>query len=168
MESYHLPAGTQWVALQLPRAQLESHGISVTHSSGVEILNGFNPAKLQLARKLETVFQEIYLEASVTEPGHYIDPEAMAEALAIDFRQALDAVTGLEQKKFKLSSAQRMRVLYRVDEFVRKNLDRAIRIGELCALAGVSQRSLEYLFRDHYGVSPVRYLATRRMHAVRE
>ena len=44
----------------------------------------------------------------------------------------------------------------------------SIRIGELCALAGVSQRSLEYLFRDHYGVSPVRYLATRRMHAVRE
>jgi transcriptional regulator GlxA family with amidase domain len=43
----------------------------------------------------------------------------------------------------------------------------SIRIWGFCALAGVSQRSLEYLFRDHYGVSPVRYLATRRMHAVR-
>ena len=168
MDSYHLPAGTQWVALQLPRQQLESQGISAPVSPGVEIFSGFNPAKLQLGRKLETVFHEIYLEARVTEPGHHIDPEAMAETLTIDFRQALDAVTGLEQKKFKLSAGQRLRVLYRVDEFIRNNLDRAIRIGELCALTGVSQRSLEYLFRDHYGVSPVRYLATRRVHAVRE
>ena len=168
MDSYHLPAGTQWVSLQLPREQLESQGIAVASSSGVEIFTGFNPAKRQLGNRLETLFDEISRQPDGVDPGCPVDAAMMAEALTTEFQQALDAVTGLDQKKFGLSSVARLRVFHQVDEFIRDNLDQAIRIGELCAETGVSQRSLEYLFRDYFGVSPVRYLAMRRVHAVRE
>jgi len=168
MDSYHLPAGTQWVSLQLPRERLESQGIPVASSPGVEMFTGFDPAKRQLGDKLKTMFDEISRQPDDANPGYPADTAMMAEALSNEFQQTLDAVTGLEQKKFRLSSGTRLRVLYQVDEFIRDNLDQAIRIGQLCVETGVSQRSLEYLFRDYFGVSPVRYLALRRLHAVRE
>lgn len=137
-------------------------------SPGVEMFTGFNPAKRQLGDKLKTMFDEISRQPDDENPGHPADTAMMAEALTNEFQQTLDAVTGLEQKKFRLSSGTRLRVLYQVDEFLRDDLDRAIRTGQLCVETGVSQRSLEYLLRDYFGISPVRYLAMRRLHAVRE
>jgi len=40
-------------------------------------------------------------------------------------------------------------------------------IPELCRVAGVSQRTLEYGFRDLLGVTPVRYLKLLRLNRVR-
>jgi AraC family ethanolamine operon transcriptional activator len=40
-------------------------------------------------------------------------------------------------------------------------------IPDLCAATGVSQRTLEYAFREHVGVTPARYLRLWRLNAVR-
>jgi AraC family ethanolamine operon transcriptional activator len=39
--------------------------------------------------------------------------------------------------------------------------------GSLAAAAGVSERTLRNVFRDYYGVAPLRYLKLRRLHFVR-
>ena len=40
-------------------------------------------------------------------------------------------------------------------------------IPELCRIAGVSQRTLEYAFLENIGISPVRFVKTQRYHQLR-
>jgi len=40
-------------------------------------------------------------------------------------------------------------------------------VSELCAVADVSQRTLEYAFRETVGISPLQFLQLRRFHATR-
>ncbi|SDX90404.1 helix-turn-helix domain-containing protein [Roseicitreum antarcticum] len=40
-------------------------------------------------------------------------------------------------------------------------------VADLCAATGVSERSLQYAFRDYVGMSPLAYLKVRRMNEVR-
>lgn len=55
----------------------------------------------------------------------------------------------------------------RVEEFMRANLHRPLTDEDLCAEGGVSERTLRYAFRDVYGVSPMAYFKTLKLHAVR-
>ena len=41
-------------------------------------------------------------------------------------------------------------------------------MSDLCRAAGVSERTLEYAFRDVMGLTPVAYLTRLRLHRVRQ
>jgi AraC-like DNA-binding protein len=40
-------------------------------------------------------------------------------------------------------------------------------VGDLCRETGASERTLEYAFREHFGVTPKAYLQAVRLHQVR-
>jgi len=40
-------------------------------------------------------------------------------------------------------------------------------LADLCAVAGVGERTLRYIFHERYGISPIRYLKLRRLHQIR-
>ncbi len=52
-----------------------------------------------------------------------------------------------------------------VENWIEANLDRPVTAGQLCRVAGVSQRGLEKAFESRRGMSPMRYLAERRLAA---
>ncbi len=51
-------------------------------------------------------------------------------------------------------------------DFLDDNLDRAVSLAELCRITGTSARTLQYAFRDQYGVAPQVYHRARRLNAV--
>ena len=53
-------------------------------------------------------------------------------------------------------------------DYIESHLDRPITLGDLVAVTGVPGRTLLKHFRDHHGVSPVRYWRNRRFVRVRE
>lgn len=59
-------------------------------------------------------------------------------------------------------------IIERCLDLIDAQLARAISIDELCAAAGVSDRTLRTMFAEQFGVSPHRYLMNRRMHAIHE
>jgi AraC family transcriptional regulator, ethanolamine operon transcriptional activator len=62
----------------------------------------------------------------------------------------------------------RRKGLDRALDFLRAADDAAsISVPELCAAAGVSQRTLEYAFRDTFGITPLGFLRQRRLHSAR-
>ena len=140
----------------------------MAHSSRLEFFTGFNSEKQELGGKLKNILGEIGLREDPATVNNRLDGRMISESLIHAFRRALDGVRGIEQKKYQLFREQRLRVFRQADEYIRHNLSRPIRIADLAVLIGVSQRSLELLFRDYYGVSPVRYLKMRRLHAARE
>lgn len=61
----------------------------------------------------------------------------------------------------------RRRVVRRVEEYLDAKREDVPSIAALCALAGVSERTLEYAFREHLGTTPLRFLKLRRLNRVR-
>jgi AraC-like DNA-binding protein len=58
-------------------------------------------------------------------------------------------------------------VMRRLEELLEVSCDRALYVAELCAAAGVSQRTLLACCQEHLGMGPKRYLLLRRMHLAR-
>ena len=58
-------------------------------------------------------------------------------------------------------------IINRLDAFLHEHLDEPIHIAELCAVTGVSERSLRNACHAVCGTSPKRYLTRRRLEAVR-
>jgi len=83
-------------------------------------------------------------------------PRLTAQLLAAEHSSATDD---------RISS--RLRILNRVEGFLEANPDTPIYIADLCVAAGVSERTLENVFRQCFGLSPIRYLRVRRLHQVR-
>jgi len=62
-------------------------------------------------------------------------------------------------------SQQRLRAL---EAWVDANLDVPISLGRLCAQAGVGERCLQKAFESQRGMSPLRFVTERRLHAARQ
>jgi AraC family ethanolamine operon transcriptional activator len=58
-------------------------------------------------------------------------------------------------------------VLLQVREYFEQNERSPVRLADVCRAVGVSQRTLQVAFAEGLGVSPMRYLKLRRLHAVR-
>lgn len=56
---------------------------------------------------------------------------------------------------------------HRALEFIREAPLQDVRLSRLCAVSGISERSLQYAFRDTLGVTPKAFITTRRLHAAR-
>lgn len=52
-----------------------------------------------------------------------------------------------------------------LESWIEANLDRPITAGQLCRIAGVSQRGLEKIFESRRGMSPMRFVVERRLAA---
>jgi len=57
--------------------------------------------------------------------------------------------------------------LARVTALLNSDVTHALRLVDLCRLAGVSERTLRTIFVESFGVTPGRFLRTRKLHAIR-
>jgi AraC family ethanolamine operon transcriptional activator len=101
-----------------------------------------------------------------------------AEALAPGSRarhveeRALDLVLSTllprdGERSPRVALAARRRVLKRAVEYALANLGAPPRVADLCRATGVSVRTLEYVFREAYGVTPSGFLKAARLTRVR-
>jgi transcriptional regulator GlxA family with amidase domain len=58
-------------------------------------------------------------------------------------------------------------VIARLEELLTVKHDRPLYLAELCAAAGVPERTLRLWFKKHFGMAPVRYMWLRRMYLAR-
>lgn len=67
----------------------------------------------------------------------------------------------------KLSAARRPDLVAKATNFVEARLESSLSIQELTLGLRTSARVLNYAFKDSLGISPYRYILTRKLHAVR-
>lgn len=80
------------------------------------------------------------------------------------FRTVLPVATGAGQRR---RSEDHKQMLHRALELLEKLEDTMIRTSDLCTAVGASERTVRNIFNDYLGMSPHRYLMTRRLHAIR-
>jgi AraC family transcriptional regulator, ethanolamine operon transcriptional activator len=61
----------------------------------------------------------------------------------------------------------RRRVLRRAEEYMRAHVQGRISLADLCVAAHCSERTLRYVFRERYGVSPIGFLKRLRLQGLR-
>ena len=67
----------------------------------------------------------------------------------------------------KPSQDKRIRALQRARDFIRHAGGDPIRMSDLCKITGASERTLEYAFKDSYGVTPKMFIKAYRLNGVR-
>lgn len=92
-------------------------------------------------------------------------PARCQEALLAALLAVLDC-SGVEPAA-ALSFQRRQRVVARVRDLILARRDQAVSVAELCALAHVSRRTMQYCFEDVLGMSPTAYLRRVRLNGAR-
>ena len=64
-------------------------------------------------------------------------------------------------------AGERHRVFLAAEAYLRARVTEPVYMAELCAATGVSERTLEYVFRERLGVTPIAYLASLRLNLTR-
>lgn len=81
-------------------------------------------------------------------------------AMRIDRSSSLMSVARIAPPSVRTGSIRR------IDAYLEASGDVIPSIPTLCDVAGVSERTLEYAFRERFGLTPVRYLKLRRLNLV--
>lgn len=68
--------------------------------------------------------------------------------------------------KLRISKIKQLR-LQRALDFIQANANKPITVLELAQATGSTERTLQYIFRDYFNVTPKDFLKSRRMNAVR-
>ena len=98
------------------------------------------------------------------EQEHVLDHH---EARFADLTQKLILGDIPEARSDRYHRRQKRKALARAVEYIEAHLTRPLRMGQICSYAGVSQSTLERLFRRDFQQTPSAYLRARRLDAVR-
>jgi AraC family ethanolamine operon transcriptional activator len=108
----------------------------------------------------------------VLETAHQ-QPECFRQSASVHAFEAelLDRLAQTVQlppaKAIRSDATHRERGLARAIEYMRENDAALVTVPQLCLAANVSQRTLEYAFRDAFGLTPIGYLRLHRFHLAR-
>ncbi len=109
-------------------------------------------------------------DVAVRQPDVFDVPQTQAAA-QIDLLEALLASLGsadhVESAAEDLTRQAHSRVVQIAEDYALSHTDERLYVTDLCEAAGVSERTLQYAFREVMGMPPVAYLARLRLHRVR-
>jgi AraC family ethanolamine operon transcriptional activator len=82
-------------------------------------------------------------------------------------RRILEALAGPTHFAHPKMTGRRQLVLRRALDYLEANPNSPVTVSELARVAGAGVRTLEYVLKDYFGVTPKAYLTTRRLVGVR-
>lgn len=107
--------------------------------------------------------------ARLAKAPHALETRQISEALHFEIpRLLLCALASPPTAATAPSSTFRQMALRRARPLLEQVADEALTIREVCRETGVSWRTLDYAFREHFGVTPKAYLQAIRLNRVRE
>lgn len=151
----------EYVAFGVPMADYEqaadrvAGGEHPAPQAGNRILSGA-PFPMLVPR----LFGSLYaLEQSALHPAL---TKATADEL-LELALRIDRPEETDRKERDPSPTLRLRAIRRVEDYLEAHPGVVPSIPMLCAIAGVSERTLEYAFQEHLDSTPIRYLRLRRL-----
>jgi len=114
--------------------------------------------------------RQLALRRAIADLAAGVAAQAGPQRLAQSEADVLAAVAGLigigeGQDTVSAISARRLADL---EEWIEAHLAEPITLGSLCAVAGVGERALQAAFRSNRGMSPMRFVAERRLAAAHQ
>jgi len=116
-----------------------------------------------LRRRLKAVQAAVRTDPSLLqEPGAR---RGMEESVLSVLALALGSASQIRPVTY--GAPARARVIKHVEACLEARKGETVYLADLCAVTGVSERTLRTVFQQSYGLSPLQYLKLRRLHQVR-
>ena len=159
-------AATRWLVLHFEDGKLQLRGQSAVSGNSQDLDWRVMQSESAFLRS------RIALLSLLFESGGETEDDVRQHAREVAARQLLEAVVRVFHdgggRMRGRKPMDRKPIIERCLDLIDAQLSRAISIDELCATAGVSDRTLRTMFAEQFGVSPHRYLMNRRMQAIHE
>ena len=155
------------VALIDLRVLRDSMPVDLMEAIGAASRQHALPASRAAVARLSATLNAL-LAGTQADPQAFLYPHAvraMEQDLLAAFRQSLMLPTSAPRR---VGRAIRQGGLQRAIEYLRSTDTGWVTVADLCSAARVTQRTLEYAFRENFGISPLRFVHLRRYHLTRK
>jgi AraC-like DNA-binding protein len=112
------------------------------------------------------------VDVAARQPALFNDRKDQRAAAQVEMVEALLATLG-STRGFESARADNVRqsqtlVVKAAEDYALAHVDERVYVTDLCRAAAVSERALEYAFKEAMGLTPVAYLVRLRLHRVRQ
>lgn len=167
---YHLAPGTQWMAFQVERSQLERIGLTVEQGFSGPVANATRTHQ-QLGQLLQQTLAMLWrLSVSAPDPG-VPDPSALMEEVEAHLFDLLTSAIASAEPATGRDILQRpyaIRLARRAMDYILADMHAPLRIGTVCSELQCDLKSLERAFRKVHGMSPRQFLTVCRLNKARQ
>jgi len=112
------------------------------------------------------------VDTAVLDPALFNDSEAKRAAAQVELIEtllaALDRAKDLEPSRSDRTRQAQSLIVKTAEAHAVSKAGASLYVTDLCKAAGVSERTLEYAFKEVMGLTPVAYLVRLRLHRVRQ
>jgi AraC family ethanolamine operon transcriptional activator len=163
-----LPAATNWCSVQLSGDALTQMGCAALTFDRVKVLPGNRPENVRLGRLLDRLTKARASAGDQAPEDCGLPPAFDEEMLLEQIRRTLNEHLGRRARGRRPSLRERMTLVRRFEQLVKNRIDTPVRIPELCAELGISQRTLEHVFKLEMGLTPKQFDHLLRLNAARQ
>lgn len=171
--SFVVDQGWESITILLPPQLINDHLVARQRRNGfcfprgVEILNA-NP------EKVDQLFSwgKRLTDTAARQPELFNEHKTSRSASQVQMLEILLAALDVADR-FDASRGERTRQAYAqmvksAEEYAMAHAGDALYVSDLCKVAGVCERTLEYAFQEIMGFAPMNYLIRLRLHRVRQ
>ena len=163
----HSSGSVCWGAMSLPVEDMVSAGAAIAGCDLTPLKDRLiitpSPSAMANPQRLHAAAGQLAESA----PEIIANPEAARGLEQLLIHALVDCFSIAKANEDRSALRHHAIILRRFRRAVEENLDQALYIPELCAAIGVSERTLLVCCQEQLGMSPKRYLLSRRMHLAR-
>jgi AraC-like DNA-binding protein len=167
---YRCVPGAAWYAFQVRREFLQGVALAISRIELPLPAQGMANFRLphDVAARLRAAFQaSLRTGSTLTTRGELHGLEWIENRLSGEIAQALSLAVLQRDGRTQRSIGRRLRILRALEEFMQQRPVSSFAMRDLVTTTGASERSLEYLVGDAYGVSPRELFRIVRLHQIR-
>jgi AraC-like DNA-binding protein len=165
--------GWESVTFLLPALDIKEHLMARQRESEFRLPRGVETLRVdeERARGLFEWGQRL-VETAALQPALFNDRQEERVAAEADLLETLLATlrvaSELEPSRSDRTRQSQSRIVKAAEAYAMSNADDRLYVTDLCRAAAVSERTLEYAFKEVLGLTPITYLIRLRLHRVRQ
>ena len=165
--------GWESVTFLLPALDIKEHLTARQRESEFRMPRGVETLRVDEERAVGLFeWGRRLAEAAAREPALFNDlPEKRAGAeadLLETLLETLRVASDVEPSRSDRTRQGQSRIVKAAETYAMANADDRLYVSDLCRAAAVSERTLEYAFKQVLGLTPMTYLIRLRLHRVRQ
>jgi AraC family transcriptional regulator, ethanolamine operon transcriptional activator len=163
---YNVTGSNEWVTVFIPLDVWSLLAVDLRRLPANRLIQTSPPL---IAKYREVVWRYLAIDHR---HSRFLEIPSIQNAIEDELLSLIASMVSLEQRKSTVSSGRpaipRDQVMRRAMNWLDGRTNYRIGTSTLAAVAGVSERTLRSIFREFYGVGPLRYLKLRQLHSMRD